>query len=160
MPGEPTTMLPLDELAIVCDVVVDVDDAATDLRYFNESLWDLYSIGVFGGRFSTRRNVSRMRVVQLKSVALRFQIDNRSSYLPPEAEEHIVTWLLSGSEMWPFGKRLQKNGDLAKDEGKHLPEIASTVPRHRSRCRRETVRPAWPCTRSPRPDRCGSCVTE
>lgn len=62
--GEPTTMLPLDVLAIVCDVVDVVDDDATDLRYFNESQWDLYSIGVFGGRFSTRRSVSRIRTVQ------------------------------------------------------------------------------------------------
>lgn len=63
--GDPTSTLPFVELAIVCDVVVDVDDDATDLRYFNESQCDLYSIGVFGARFRTRRNVSRIRVVQL-----------------------------------------------------------------------------------------------
>lgn len=50
----------------------DVDGAAaaavcgtTVFIYLRLSLWDLYSIGVFGGRFNTRRNVSRIRVVQL-----------------------------------------------------------------------------------------------
>lgn len=63
--GDPTSALPFVELAIDCDVVVVVDDDATDLRYFNESQCDLYSIGVFGGRFRIRRNVSRIFVVQL-----------------------------------------------------------------------------------------------
>lgn len=53
---------------VVWDVVVaepDACDEDTDFKYFNESQCDLYSIGVFGGKFNTRRNVSRIRVVQL-----------------------------------------------------------------------------------------------
>lgn len=38
---------------------------ATVLMYLRLSLCDLYSIGVFGGKFNTRRSVSRIRVVQL-----------------------------------------------------------------------------------------------
>lgn len=72
-----------DEFAVVWDVVVDVgvdDEEDIDFKYFNESQCDLYSIGVFGGRFKTRRNVSRIRLVLLISVALLFHTDNKSSY--------------------------------------------------------------------------------
>lgn len=48
-------------------------------RYLRLSQCGLYSMCVDGGRFRILRNVSRMRFVLVVSVAVRFQMDSRSS---------------------------------------------------------------------------------
>lgn len=47
--------------------------------YLRESLWVLYSMTVFGGRFRTRLRVSRMRVVVAVSCAVLFHTEMMSS---------------------------------------------------------------------------------
>lgn len=55
------------------------DSVPPQSTHFKLSQCTLYSIGVSGGRFRIRRNVSRIRVVQARSVAVRFHTHSKSS---------------------------------------------------------------------------------
>lgn len=63
-PPPPTPPPKLDTVVLVVVEFVDPFVVPATLLYFKLSQCVLYSIGVFGGKFKIRRNVSRIRFVQ------------------------------------------------------------------------------------------------